>query len=510
VNRPSDENRSAGTASNGPAELARERFGAWADGLRASVDKLVADLKDDARRIQQSGTALGEAVGARVMPLVHAARATPRAGRMVREASLLIAAYRWHEARARALAPGDARAEREALDRRWADRLYHVCVELRGAVLKLGQFASTRRDLLPPAYIEALGRLQDSVPPVPFERIAERVRAELGAPIEGLFAAFEAEPIAAASLAQVHGAVLADGTRVAVKVQVPDVEIQVEADLSLFGLMAVALRDIVPSVDVVAIASELGRSVRAELDYRREAESARRMAADMASDPSILVPRVHERLSSARVLTLDRVDGERLTDFLDRAVDVSDEASARDAVLAALVRTYLGQILGSGRFQADPHPGNFLVCPDHRVALLDFGAVHELSPDQRRAYVDLVGAVIARDRARAAELMARLGFSVRDAGDPASLVEFADLLLDAFRPSPDRPLADIDPRVAFEQALALGRRSPIRIPHHFVQVGRVLAAIAGLVLAYRPRIQLWPLVAPYVTGVAGVRPPDAT
>jgi ubiquinone biosynthesis protein len=491
VTRPSERGGAAGE----PAEHVRALFDAWAGQVRTSVDKLVADLKSDARQVQRRGISFGEAMAARVRPLVHAARGTPRAARMVREASLLIADYRWHEVRVRALTPEAARAEREALDRRWAERLYQLCIELRGAVLKLGQLASTRRDLLPPAYVEALGRLQDMVPPVPFERIAERVRAELGAPIEELFADFEAAPIAAASLAQVHGAVLPDGTRVAVKVQVPEVEAQVEADLSLFSLMAGALRDVVPSLDLVAIAAELGRSVREELDYRREAESARTMAVDVAGDPSVVIPRVHDRLSSSRVLTMDRVDGERLTDFLDcGAVD----SSARDTVLAALVRTYLGQILGSGRFQADPHPGNFLVLPDHRLALLDFGAIRELSPDERRAYADLVGAMIARDRARAAELMARLGFTVREGGDPVALVEFADLLLDAFRPSPDRPLAGIDPRAAFDRALALGRKTPIRIPHHFVQIGRVLAALAGLVLAYRPRIELWPLAAPYV------------
>jgi ubiquinone biosynthesis protein len=488
---------------------------AWADGFRASVDKLVGDLRSDARRIAQQGGALGSAVAARVKPLVDAARASPRAARLVAEAGVILGGYRLLDARTRLLSPEAARAERDAVDRRSAERVYDLCVELRGALLKLGQFASTRRDLLPPAYVEALGRLQDSVPPVPFDAIAERVRAELGAPIDELFASFEEEPIAAASLAQVHGAVLLDGTRAAVKVQVPGVESQVEGDLALFELLAATLRGPVAGVDLASVAAELGRSVREELDYRLEASRARQAADDVAADPAVLVPRVHEQLSSARVLTMDRIDGERLTDFLDRAGREPGGEAARDRVLAALVRTYAAQILGAGRFQADPHPGNFLVgpAPEHRLALLDFGAIRELTPPERRAYAALVAAVIARDRARAAALIAELGFSVRPVAPPPAsspperpagpdadvLVEFADLLLDAFRPSPDRPLADLDPRADFERALGLARQTPILIPHHFVQIGRVLAALAGLVLGYRPHIALWPLVAPYLT-----------
>ncbi|HKE20699.1 MAG TPA: AarF/UbiB family protein [Kofleriaceae bacterium] len=496
---------SADARAAGAGELARALLESWTGTVRATVGQLVADLVRDSRTVQRRGAALGDAVAARATPFVHAARATPRAARLAAESAQLFAAYRWHEARARVLPPAEARAERDDLDRRWAERIYQLCIELRGAVLKLGQFASTRRDLLPPAYVEALGRLQDAVPPVPFERIAERVRAELGAPIEALFREFESAPMAAGSLAQVHGAVLPGGARVAVKVQVPDVETEVEADLAMFSLAAGALRDLVPALDLRSIADELARSVRQELDFRLEADSASRVANDLAGDDSVLVPRVHHDLSSARVLTMDRVDGERLTEFLDRASASGGAAEGhRDAVLAALVRAYAGQILGAGRFQADPHPGNFLVCPDRRLALLDFGAVRELGDGARRAYAALTGAVIARDGARAARLMADLGFAVRPGGDPSALLRFADLLLDAFRPAPDRPLADIDPRAAFDETLALGRASPILIPDHFVQIGRVLAAIAGLVLAYRPRIALWPLIAPHLS-----IPPDA-
>ena len=488
---PSDD---TGKDPRQPRDIAARILRGWSQSVMGSIDKLVQDLKADGGALRREGEELGRALAGRFTPIAQAARATPRAARIAGEAAVVFGAYRWHAILARQLSPAAAAVEREAVDRRSAERVANLCVELRGAWLKIGQFASTRRDLLPPAWTEALSRLQDSVPPVPFEAIRQRVEAELGAPLADRFASFDEAPIAAASLAQVHGAVLPDGTRVAVKVQVPGVEELVDGDLHLLSLLAGAFDDLVGGVDLAAIAREVSRSVREELDYSLEAERTRQMAAAMASDPGVHVPRVIDQLSTARVLCLERIDGIKLTDHLD--------ATGGDpAVLTALVRTYAGQILAHGRFQADPHPGNFLVEPDGRLALLDFGAIAVLGDDERRAYAALVAAMAARDRESAAFILAGLGFEVR-AGEPGHLLEMADLILDAFRPAPDRPLAEMDPREAFDRALALARTTSIRIPHHFVLLGRVLAALAGLLLSYRADIDLFSIVAPHLADFA--------
>lgn len=478
-----------------PRAVAARMFKSWSNNLKGSVDRLVQDLRADGGALRREGEELGRALAGRITPIVQAARATPRAARIAGEAAALFGTYRWHQLLAGQLSREAAAVERAAVDRRAAERVARLCTELRGALLKIGQFASTRRDLLPPAWTEALSRLQDAVPPVPFAAIAGRVEAELGAPVGALFASFDEEPLAAASLAQVHAAVLADGTRVAVKVQVPGVEEVVDGDLHLLSLLAAAAGDLWRGVDLAPIAREVSRSVREELDYRLEAERTRRMAADLAGDPAVHVPRVIDHLSTARVLVLERIDGARLTDHLDRTRD--------PAVLAALVRTYARQILALGRFQADPHPGNFLVEPDGRLALLDFGAIATLDDETRRGYAALVAAMIARDRQRAAALLARLGFEVVD-GDPSHLVDLADLILDAFRPDPDQPLDTIDPRAAFDRALALARAAQVRIPGHFVLLGRVLAALAGLLLAYPAAVDLFPLVAPHLADFAAL------
>jgi predicted unusual protein kinase regulating ubiquinone biosynthesis (AarF/ABC1/UbiB family) len=480
-----------------PARLAKEMIDSWKNGFRDSIGKLLGDLKVDFTKVKQEASD-SRTAGARL--LFQAATATPRAKRIATEATILFGSYRFTGMRTRGLSREAVEAERAATDRRVAARVANACMELRGGVLKLGQFASTRRDLLSPAWIQALSRLQDSVPPLPFAEIRARVEQELGAPIAERFASFDEAPLAAASLAQVHAATLPDGTRVAVKVQVPGVEDLIDADILLFQLLDQTARELWKGLDTGAIVNEVARSVREELDYRIEAQNARDVAAAVAAEPSLRVPRSFPELSTARVLTMERIDGRRLTDYLDACAARGDEGAAdRDRVLTALVRAYAIQILSLGRFQADPHPGNFLVCDDGVLALLDFGALHTLEPEQRAGYVALTAAVIGRDRERAGVELDALGFAVRDGGDPAALVDMAGLLLDAFRPAPDTPLDRIDPGAAFDEALALARRSRISVPDHFVQLGRALAALAGLLLAYKPKVDLFGLVAPYLT-----------
>ena len=476
--------------------IARQMIDSWKAGLKESLGKLMGDFKLDVGKVKEHAND-SRAAGARL--LFQAATATPRAKRIATEATILFGSYRFSKLRTKGLSQEAIDAERAATDKRIAERVVQTCMELRGGVLKLGQFASTRRDLLPAAWIDALSRLQDAVPPLPFAAIRTRVEQELGAPLTERFASFDEVPLAAASLAQVHAATLPDGTRVAVKVQVPGVEDVIDADVLLFQLLDQAARELWKGLDTGAIVNELARSVREELDYRREAQNARDVAAAVAAEPSLRVPRSHDSHSTARLLTMERIDGRRLTDYLDASAARGDQGAAdRDRVLTALVRAYAIQILSLGRFQADPHPGNFLVCDDGRLALLDFGALHTLEPEQRAGYVALTAAMIGRDRERAGAELRALGFTVREGGDEAALVDMAALLLDAFRPAPDTPLDQIDPRRAFDDALALARKSSISVPDHFVQLGRALAALAGLLLAYKPKIDLFGLVAPHL------------
>jgi ubiquinone biosynthesis protein len=469
------------------------------------MDRLAEGVVDDARDVAREVAALRESAAASFTRVRNGVGATPRFARVAGELLRLTSLYRAHAA-LHALGHewlGDdvSALALERLHRANARRLHGLCVELRGGVLKLGQLASSRVDLLPEAYLEWLSRLQDRVPPVPLEQIRERIAQELGPP-EAIFASLEETALAAASLAQVHGAVLPDGRRVVVKVQVPGVERALEADLAAVRLALPALASLAPGLDLETIADELCRSLANELDYRAEARHATALAASLADQPGVVVPRVYGELSSHRVLVLERLEGTRLVDWLEACEGRGEEgARQRDRLFQLLIRSFCAQVLRHGICQADPHPGNFLVLEGEggpRLALLDFGSVQHYPPRRRRAWAELALAILGRDEARMTRLFAELGFESRDGGQEA-LRGFAELLLERFREGADPAAAEGDSRARLRALLALLQQSPVlRIPQDFVQLGRIFAALGGLVLRYRPRVDLFALIAPEI------------
>ncbi len=472
-----------------------------------NVERLVSGVVRDSVDVARESEALYDAAGDSLEAVRDAVRATPRFARIVGEGLRLVASYRVHEAKAGILSPEGAAAELEALHRANAKRLYELCVELRGGVLKLGQFISCRMDLLPRAYVEELSALQDRVPPVGFDAIRQRIESELGAPLEELFLELDPEPIAAASLAQVHAAVLADGTPVAVKVQVPGIEEIIEIDMAALRIVAGALGDTLPKMDMGTISKELTRSVRRELDFQSEAENAAEFARCFAGDENVVAPRVRDDLSSGRVLVMDRIDGERLLSYLDGCAERGEEG-VKDLkrIFEILVGSYCAQVLRHGLLHADPHPGNFLVCTGPRVAFVDFGSVQRYTSETRRAYAELAGAILVQDQKKVADLLEVMGFRTRN-GDSDSLLEFAEMMLELFRDNATVDLASIDPEEQLRRALEIGKRNPVvRIPQEFVMLGRVFAALAGLLLHYKPDINLFALIAPHLSSALAPDP----
>jgi ubiquinone biosynthesis protein len=458
----------------------------------AHVDDLVGDVTRDSAAVARETEALYRAAAVQTTAVRGAVRATPRFARIVSELVKIIAAYRIHRATSELL----GRKRDEALQRlheRSAKRLYELCVELRGAVLKVGQFVSGRVDLLPAAYVEQLSKLQDQVPPIATEDIVARIEAELGKPISELYASVESEPLAAASLAQVHGAILHDGTRVAIKVQVPGIEEIVDIDLAALRSIAKLLGDMLPAIDLDTIANELSRSVGEELDFEREADNAIEFRKRHEGDSDLIVPRIYRELSSKRVLTMERTDGARLPDFLEQA-----EPAERDALLAIMIRSFAEQVLRHGTFHADPHPGNFLVAPGPTLVVLDFGAVCKLTDEQRKAYAKLATAILASNSTEVGRLLGQLGFESKT-GDDSALVELADMMMEAFKPNLSASdLENFDAKAQLDRAMELTRQNPVaRVPANFVMLGRVFGSLGGLVLHYRPKLQLFALLAPY-------------
>jgi ubiquinone biosynthesis protein len=346
--------------------------------------------------------------------------------------------------------------------------------------IKLGQVLSTRPDLLPPAQLEALARLQDQCEPFPFEEARQVVEEELGARISKIYAEFEAEPVAAASLGQVHRATMRDGRRVAVKVQRPGVRAQVEDDLEVLRSAAEILDRhlrVSEAYRFADLVEEFRRSLERELDYVAEAQNLTRLAEILRPFERLQVPAAVPGLSAARVLTMEYLEGRKITEVSALArIDIDGPALA-DELFAA----YLEQVLVAGFFHADPHPGNVLITPEGRLALIDVGMVGTLGPDMQGSLLRLLLAAADGRGEELAELAEAMG-EPRPDFDPAALRRSVGAILADNR---DAKMGDIAVgRLMIEvnrSASAAGLRLPAELALlgktllHLDEIGRLLA-----------------------------------
>ena len=293
--------------------------------------------------------------------------------------------------------------------------------------IKLGQLLSSRSDLLPGPYLDALARLQDRVEPFSFQEVEEIVSTELGVRISKGFAEFDNVPIAAASLGQVHRAQLRDGRLVAVKVQRPGIRQVILEDLDAFAQIATMVdkhTEIGRRFAFQDMLEEFRKTLLRELDYRREAMNLVTLANNLREYPRLVIPRPVDDYSTSRVLTMDYVKGRKVTDLSKLAkIDLDNRELAED-----LCRAYLDQILVDGFFHADPHPGNLLVTEDGRLALLDLGMVARIDPAMQEQLLKLLLAVTNGQGQEAAQLTMQIGTPLEERDEPHYRREVADLV----------------------------------------------------------------------------------
>jgi ubiquinone biosynthesis protein len=395
--------------------------------------------------------------------------------------------------------------------RRNAGRIERAIVHLQGLYIKVGQLISIMTNFLPPEFRTQLERLQDQVPPRPYEDIERRIREEFsGRSPDELFQSFDKRPIASASIGQVHLARLAGGQRVAVKVQYPDIEAIVKSDLATLRRIFRIVQFFVPYQGLEDVYREIRSMLHAELDFRAEADNVDRIAANFKDRKDVVFPTVVRELSTQRVLTTNFESGIKVGDIarLERA------GADRSAVARLVVELYCQQIFTDGVYHADPHPGNLLVrtAPggDLRVVFLDFGAVAEVSPQMRQGIVELIQGALARDTQRIVRAMKQMGFIARGADDKLfdRVVEYFHARFQEQISLDSLSLKDIkfDPQKGLENLADLRRMdislrelsSQFHVPKEWILLERTLLLLMGLCTALDPQMNPMTVVRPYL------------
>ena len=376
------------------------------------------------------------------------------------------------------------------------DHLRLALEQLGTTAIKLGQILSTRADLLPVAYIDELAKLRDRVPSVPAAAIRSEIERELGRPVEELFARFDDEPLAAASIGQVHAARLPTGEEVVVKVQKPGVAAQVQVDLDLLrDLARLAQRhsSLAQEYDLVAIAEEFAWTLRGELDYQREGRNAEAFRRQFAGNPDVVIPEIAWSHSTERVLTMQRLEGVSIDD-VDGLCRLGVDPHALAVRSANLV---LAEIFDHGFYHADPHPGNFLVMAGGVIGALDFGMVGRISGAMQLDLLDMVSAVVDEDAERAVDAMEALGISGITVNRDALTRDFGHLL-DRYL---GRPLGDLNVDEMADAVFTVIRRHRLRMPAQLVLLLKTLAMNEGVGRRLDPGFNLTSVAAPFVRGM---------
>ncbi len=372
--------------------------------------------------------------------------------------------------------------------------------------VKIGQSLSTRPDMVPPEYLAALERMQDDVAPVPADAIRAVVEDELGVKISTAFSAFDDTPIGSASLAQVHRATMRDGRAVAVKVQRPDIQEQIRADLDILANLARRVdgaTDIGRRMQFADWVNEFRKTLLAELDYRVEAENLSRFERYFESYPELFVPKPIWDFTAQRVLTMELVDGTKATDI----TGIRRTESDLGGLAATLMRAYLDQMFVHGELHADPHPGNLLVTADTRLALLDLGMVVHVPPGQRERMLKLLFAAVDGRGEEAASESIAMGTRLEDFDETRYVREVAQLVARyaarrGARAAPSESLSE--GRLVLE-LVRLATACGLRTPPELSLLGKTLLNLERVARALDPGLDVKQVIEDHLENIMRAR-----
>ena len=364
--------------------------------------------------------------------------------------------------------------------------------ELGPTFVKFGQLLSTRPDIVPPDIITELRALQDDVKPFPFSEVERMIAEELELPLEKLFLEFEEQPMAAASIGQVHRAVLPNGRRVAVKVQRPDAPRKIEADLALLYQAARLAKERVRALDFIdarELVDEFARSIRHELDYRQEGRNAQAFHRHFAGHPHVRIPRVYWSYSRQRVLTLEMLQGTQLAD-----IELDDYTlEERNRLATLLTETWMTMIFRNGFFHGDPHPANILVIGPEQIGLVDFGQAGKLSDDDISKMTALFIDAASENVDVLAKRLGELGVRYERSREAELQAELRELYYKYY----GARLAEIDPMQVVREAFALIYSQNLRLPTRFVILDKAIATLASVTTELHPDFNVFEVAKPY-------------
>jgi predicted unusual protein kinase regulating ubiquinone biosynthesis (AarF/ABC1/UbiB family) len=324
----------------------------------------------------------------------------------------ILAGYKLLSLRRGSLSAEEYQERLSAHHNRSAQLIYEGVLRLQGLMIKIGQTVGSRPDTFPQEYVRVLSRLQDQVPPRSWQSMRPHIERQLGAPIEETFAQFDTEPVAAASLAQVYKARLKDGRQVAVKVVYPNIDRLVATDLKVLRAVIWLESRLLYSFPLEPAFQELAANIPLEVEMLQEAHNMERIASLLSHRPEIVIPRVVWEHTSERVLTMEYIEGIKVTD-LERVIK---EGLDIKKLSRLCVEVYVELMLKHGHFHADPHPGNLFALPGDRLAIVDFGLTKRLSPGFLTAFKKMIRCIFTHDNEGVVEAMQEAGFRLKEGG----------------------------------------------------------------------------------------------
>ncbi len=372
-----------------------------------------------------------------------------------------------------------------------ATQLTNLLVKLGPAFVKAGQALSTRPDIIPVVLLEELSQLQDQLPGFDGDEAMELIEKDLNIEIDEIFSKIDKNPISAASLGQVHKAILKDGNTVAVKVQRPGLREQITLDLYIVRNIALWLKNNIGLIrsDLVALIDELGKRVFEEMDYINEADNAEKFRKMHEQNIKIAVPKIYQEYTSRRVLTMEWIDGTKLTNL----EDVKKLGIDPDEMIEIGVQCSLEQLLEHGFFHADPHPGNLLALEDGRLCYLDFGMMSEVSRDSRSGLIQAVVHLVNKNFDKLSHDFVKLGFLSKEVNLEPIVPAFQDVFVNAI----ELGVSKMDFKSVTDDMSGVMYKFPFKLPPYYALIIRSLITLEGIALSVDPNFKILGAAYPY-------------